>query len=82
LIDKLHECEFCPVFAVLLPLALRAGVVEVLLFTELDVDEDELLVEDVEMGELNEATLLLKPGGAAMCCDCLRLCFCRRSLFK
>ena len=45
---------------------------EVLLFTDEDVDDDELFVDDVDIGELNVllvAILLLKPGGGTITLD-------------
>ena len=64
-------------------LAFKAGVVEVLLFTEDEVDEEELLVEEVDSGELNMTLLfvfvlvvevVLKPGGGTI--DCFEsVCF-------
>ena len=40
-------------------LAFKAGVVQVLLFTEDEVDEEELLVEEVDSGELNVTLLFV-----------------------
>ena len=66
-------------------LAFKAGVVEVLLFTEDEVDEEELLVEEADSGELNMTLLfvlgfvlvvevVLKPGGGTI--DCFEsVCF-------